>query len=560
MRKKLFYLFLPALFSLLFCARQAAPPGGPVDKTPPRILATWPRSDSTRVATDAKIELLFGEAVDHRSVQEAIFITPLPAEGVDYQWHGKRLEIKFTKGLLPGRTYVITVGAGVKDRRNNPMLQSFSFAFATGDSLDTGSLNGRIYADDKIEGIRVWAYDLTAAPDPDPARIAPLYVTQAGMRGEFDLSHLALGRYRLFAVGDRDLNSRYDAEREPLAVASSDFELTPSHKEESGIILRLALRDTSPPILAAITAPDRRHADLRFSEKMSDEHLSQAGNYLVTSAVETLSVKDAFVDQRNPAYVHLLTAPQTGGRSYLLRILAGHDLDYHPLPAAACTLSFAGSGLDDSSKPYLIATQPTDRRRDVPADSVLQIFFSESMDSSSVRRSVCLQDSGSQRIPLRLTWPNGAQVQLEPESPLKSNRPYRIKADVDSIFDSSGNRLADTSLVVQFRTLNSDTLSEISGTVADAESLASGKFFLRARVSTGAMRQLQLERPGPYRFDRLMPGSYSLDLYRDQNGNGRFDWGCAHPFSAAERYYVYPDTVQVRSRWPNEGNDIVLPK
>ncbi|MDZ7343940.1 MAG: hypothetical protein ONA90_05440, partial [candidate division KSB1 bacterium] len=68
-----------------------------------------------------------------------------------------------------------------------------------------------------------------------------------------------------------------------------------------------------------------------------------------------------------------------------------------------------------------------------------------------------------------------------------------------------------------------------------------------------------LPEPGPYRFEYVLPGVYQLRAFRDANRNGRFDFGAVLPFVSAERYFVWPDTIKVRSRWPNEGNDVIFP-
>ena len=57
-----------------------------------------------------------------------------------------------------------------------------------------------------------------------------------------------------------------------------------------------------------------------------------------------------------------------------------------------------------------------------------------------------------------------------------------------------------------------------------------------------------------------MPGEYLIDFFRDEDGDGRFFRGRPFPRQPAERYTLYPDTIRVRSRWPNEGNDLLLPE
>lgn len=548
--------------SLLFiiCARQASPPGGPEDKTPPRILATWPASDSTRVPLTAKIQILFSEAVDHKSAEESIFITPFPGDEVKFIWRSKHLEIRFATGLLKNRTYVITIGTGTKDRRNNAMAGSFAFAFSTGDSLDRGIMSGTLYGDIKTEGVQIWAYDLIATPTPDPSQQPPLYITQASSNGKFKLAYVAMGRYRIFAIADHDLNNRYNAEREALAVPPRDYELTAATPEIFNISLRLAIQDTTLPKLAAITASDRSHLDLRFSEKMMPQFISRADNYNIISAYDTLDIKDAFLDDRNSSYVHLFTEPQHADKKYSLHILNGYDLAFNTLAAKACTLSFTGSGTIDSTKPYFIRSIPSNNANFFGIDSTIEFYFSEAMDTNKFADEFRLQDTSKTNMSGRFTWPNGAHAVFTPEHPLHSMMKYSAKANVDSVFDLNGNSLSDTLFVIQFKTINPDTLSEISGIIKDADSLANGFLHIRARAKISATYDIQLPQPGIYRFSNILPGAYTIEMFRDQDGNGRYTYGTAFPFKPAERFFVYPDTVQVRSRWPNEGNDMILLK
>jgi len=545
---------------LAACARQGAPPGGPVDKMPPRILAAWPRPDTTRVPLDSRITLQFNEAVDHRTCEEAIFITPRPAQPARYKWHGKKLEIQLPGGLLPHRTYVITIGAGTKDLRNIPMAGSYALAFATGDSLDRGALAGHISSDAPVEGLQLWAYELSGGQLPNPAATPPLYVTQANARGEFSLDYLALGSYRLFAVGDRDLNGRYDAERELIAVASSDYILTPQQPRRSGVILRAALKDTTPPALAGATAPDNRHVDLRFSERMSSRGLTAPGTITITTGSDTLPVLDLLMDQRNAAYLHLLTGPQQAGAEYKAVVGQGWDLADHALIDTSRHALFKGAALADTIKPYFISSLPEDKARNIPLETTVTLQFSEAMDQPLGGLAFALLDSGKIPVPGRITWLHSAAMLFTPAAPLRPERPYQVRMALDSLRDRQGNRVADTLITVHFQTLKPDTLSEISGSLRDAASGRSGPFFISARAGKAPAIELLQPLEGAYRFERIMPGEYLIDFFRDEDGNGRYSFGRPWPWLPAERYAAYPDTLKVRARWPNEGNDLILPE
>ena len=121
-----------------------------------------------------------------------------------------------------------------------------------------------------------------------------------------------------------------------------------------------------------------------------------------------------------------------------------------------------------------------------------------------------------------------------------------------------GNAVGDTTY--QFSTLNADTLSEISGQVVDLNSEGRGNLHVGARhlEDEGSVYSQVLPGPEAYRFRGVLPGQYVLDVFRDRDGNGRYSYGRPFPYEPAERFVVYEDTVAVRSRWPNEGNTIIL--
>jgi len=542
------------------CARQGFPPGGPVDKCPPYVLATNPKSDSTNVPLDTKIEIEFSEAVEERSVEESIFITPFPGTGMKYKWSGQRLRLQLPEQLRANRTYVITIGTTTKDRRNNLMKESFSLAFSTGPILDHGGIEGGVYGEGRVEGTQIWAYDLKDTPEPNPSAMEPVYITQAGATGEYRLSYLALSSYRLFAIVDRDVNGRYDPEYDALGVASKDVALSEEASKISPINFRIAVRDTTPPRLEAASAADRNHVDLRFSERLVPEFLSGTTNYLITGEAETLAILDAVHDERNSSYVHLTTAAQAAGKEYHILVKRAVDLVGFPLDSIRNDTTFSGHPAPDTLKPRFLSMIPVDSSFSVPLSSTVELLFSEGMQKAVLERSFSLADTLGHTIAGRFSWKNSAHFIFTPNTELAGKTFYRVIMPVDSVFDLFGNRLADTLFVKRFTTIDPDTLSEISGQIIDQDSTASGAFLLTAKPSTGNSHELWLAGPGPYCFERILPGIYTIQIYRDQDGNKQYTFGEAFPYKPAERYYVYPDSIHVRSRWPNEGNDISFPK
>jgi hypothetical protein len=139
---------------------------------------------------------------------------------------------------------------------------------------------------------------------------------------------------------------------------------------------------------------------------------------------------------------------------------------------------------------------------------------------------------------------------------------YNYSLAVDSVFDCSKNSLQDTSFSITFRTLNADTLSAIRGLLTDEDTTATGTIFMFARqVSPGNINyDIQLQEPGDYAFENMLPGIYLINGFRDTDGNGQYSFGKSVPFVPAERFFNYPDSINIRSRWPTIGNDILLLK
>ncbi len=542
------------------CARQGFPPGGPVDKRPPFVVKTNPKSDSTNLPLDTKIEIEFSEAVDERSVEESIFITPFPGTGVKYKWSGKRLRLQLPEQLRPNRTYVITIGTTTKDRRNNLMTESFSLAFSTGPILDRGGIEGGVYGEGRVEGTQIWAYDLKDTPEPNPSHMEPVYVTQAGATGDYRLAYLAFSKYRLFALVDRDANGRYDPEYDALGVAPKDVALSEESPQVAPINFRIAVRDTTPPRLEAAIAADRHHVDLRFSERLAPEFLADTTNYLIAGGADTLRILDAIQDERNSSYVHLTTSPQAAAKVYHLLVKQAVDWVGFPLDSARNNTTFSGHPAPDTLGPRLLSMIPADSSFLVPLATTVELLFSEGMQRAALERSFTLADTLGHTITGKFSWKNSAHLLFTPDKELAGKTFYRLTMPVDSVFDLFGNHLADTLFVKRFTTIDPDTLSEISGDIIDQDSSASGAFLLTAKPATGNSQELWIAGPGTYRFERMLPGIYTIQVFRDEDGNKKYTLGEAFPFKPSERYYAYPDSIHLRSRWPNEGNDILFPK
>lgn len=573
---------------LFACARQLPPPGGPEDRTPPKILSATPEQNATRVALSTRPRFVFSENIDHQSFAPAFFVSP-PLQNekpLRFRWHGKAVEVIFPDSLRAARTYVINLGTDVRDLRGNRLAGAFTLAFSTGDSIDTGEMHGKIFFD-KPAGVLIMAYLRRGEPEPNPARDFADYLTQAGASGDFSLSHLGDGRYRVFALQDGNGDRLYNHGEEPLGVPIQEIVLAPAARQYRDLNLRLALADTIPPRLAGATAADQTHLELSFDEEVAPADSMWEGQVRVVNAAgDSLHILAASPHPLNARQIHLLTQPQ---QATDYKIFFGHLVDAagNGLDSLSRQSEFAGRAQPDTSRPRIVRLSPADSSRNVAVTTNMEMIFSEmianapalkryySKKIASNRGPLALLDSTGKAVKGKGAWLNPLQYRFQPDTLLKSRAQYVVKIFADSTFDPAGNALFDTLNQITFWTMNADTLTSISGTLTDAQPDATGTVHLTLKqvgASTGSgfgtapavsraniEYSLVLPGPGPYRFDRILPGLYQLSGFRDANKNGRYDFGAALPFVPAERFMVWPDTMKVRSRWPNEGNDFVLP-
>ena len=545
-----FFLLLGILFC--FCAKRGFPPGGPEDKTPPEIVATQPAAGALNVPFGEKIEITFSERMDPRSVEKAVFVSPNPDGALDFDWDGKQVGIELSSGLEADRTYVVTVGTGARDEHRNRLKESHSIAFSTGGRLSRGEIRGRVRGEKKVgAGVYVLAYDLKAEPEPDPSMRTGDYITQTAEQGTFALTYLSPGVYRLFAFQDKDRNEKYTRSKDPLGICSGDVALSDSAYAVELSDLYLAVRDTTAPELLSVRASDQTHVTLRLTKeielsslRIEIEGLGIEAQFILPEASESEMPTTA-------SRIHLHTEPQQPGTEYSVSVY-GRDFFGHPISEESRVASFTGSARLDTLRPQLVSYAPHREGRAVSPDRPIALVFDDAMreaipDSALLWETPPTTPFGAWR------WREPNRLCFSPEDGWKEAGVYRLRVNPSLFFDRVGNASDDSVFVVSFRTLSADTLGFILGEFFDGKEGAAGAFHIEA-VHIGRKKErteMMVPEEGPYTWG-LLPGSYTLSAFRDEDGNGRLSLGQVQPFVPAERIVSHPDTLTVRSRWTTE--------
>jgi hypothetical protein len=224
------FLFFQCCFAcsiIISCANQQPPGGGEDDKIPPKILSVFPENNTTNFSDD-KVIILFNEYVDKRSFIDAIRISPVIKTDIEYNWSGKEVEISFQdspKKLKPNTTFLITLNTNLKDIYGNQIVSPITIAFSTGNKIDECSISGKV-VNSMSKIISIFAYKISSFDyNFDPVLKLPDYIIETSIDGNYKLSNLAIGKYRLIAVEDDDKNLLYTIDRENFGLLPKDVEV-----------------------------------------------------------------------------------------------------------------------------------------------------------------------------------------------------------------------------------------------------------------------------------------------------------------------------------------------
>jgi uncharacterized protein (DUF2141 family) len=542
------------------------PPGGPEDLTPPEVVSTLPKADSTNVDIQAKIELGFSERMNREKTEEAIFVSPLPKKPLEFKWHKNRFTLIPPELLLKDKTYVITVGTFASDLHGNKMKKPFSFAFSTGSSIDSGFISGEARIEDEKEpGINIWAYFLSDTSGPDPSKALPDYVTQTDKEGEYQLRNLALGKYRLFTVKDLNRDLLWNSDQELIGITSEDVILSKEIVTKENINFFLAKKDTTKPALVDCRALDRNKIRLEFDKSLDPTSIFNPDNYVIRSEADpkkNLKVNLVYFQGTNTKNIYLVTEEQKLKEKYRVIVSGIKEESGNSIDTSQNFCLFDGSGLPDTLGLSILSSLPKDKEKNIFLDNQVKIFFDQPPEKKSVENSFSLINEIDSSVKGRGDWENPTTFIFIPESLFSGKIEYKVKLEGE-VKDLSGNLLKKTPFEFGFTTIDPETLGSLSGKVEllDKEKKGPARpgeiVIIAQRLEPPKINyQKVLEKPGNFLFDAILPGEYIVSAFIDEDGNKKFSLGNLYPFVPSELKVFSPDTVSVRSRWETEGVDL----
>ncbi len=538
------YSIAVVLLFITGCANMQPPDGGEVDRTPPEVVEVTP-ANGTTLFKGKEIELKFSEYVDKRTFKEAVFISPALEKGFEVEWSGKTATIIFNEELKPDVTYNITIGTSVVDLNNsNNMAKAYSYAISTGDVLDKGTILGKIYDKDPNK-VFVFAYRL-GNPGDSLLKRKPDYVTQVGPSGEYVLTGLAQGDYRLFAVGNSFGDLIYNLNTDRIGILNRDVTLAQNDTAKGNLDFQLTKFDTIPPVLQKTVMTDQNHLLLSFNEEVM-------GTSLMPYNIQLSDTSGKI--QLTPKYVY-----QTNGKTKDIALSVTGNVD----PARGLLIRLSGvkdlagneSGMLESEVPISDKkdTTPVSISQIAPADlnnvaidsPELTFFLDDGVDLNFVSQIIQVTDTSKKGVKFVATKIDDASFKVKIDQRLSSGYNYLVKTNLKDFVDAAGNA-RDTVITTQFTVYNAMNFTGLSGNIKGV----TGNFLVVLEdPDNGSRRHLtSLNSNGDFEFTEVIPGKYKLWMFDDRKGNKEYFHGSLFPYEHSARFFVLPATIELIPRW-----------
>ncbi|HEX8427429.1 Ig-like domain-containing domain [Hymenobacter sp.] len=533
------FLLLAAGAGLVGCASISSPTGGEKDIVPPTLETTTP-PNGTRNYKGQVVRLVFSESVQLKELTKNLIISPALREDNPYKLREDRnsISLLFDKPLEPNTTYSFNFGNAVSDITESNPATNVSVSFSTGAVLDSGAVQGNVR--DLLTNKPADAASVLLYPESDTVgvrRSRPYYLARADKNGGFSLRNLKAGRYRIYAVADKNTNTRYD-EGEKIAYLP-DF-LTIGPKPDS-VELVLVRPDGRRPVIGSRQGTFSQF-QISYGEGLRTAVLAPVG------AAPTPQLNEAVQLAESGRNVTLYRTPALGEGRYLL---AATD-SVGNVSRDTVNVRFPGTAPTRRPPVYTVEGSP----REVYRQGQVQFVFTEPIRVAAGKPFAVLQED-STTARRRLTLPaNGTlspdRTKLTVLLDTKAKSTITLRLDTLNLSTITGQPLGAKPL--RLRVTDQATYGSLAGTIQTKYK----RYEVQLLDPQGKV-VASLDSPkGTFRFDRLPPAIYTFRVLIDADADGRWRGGDPKLLIPAEPVYLQPKPEQVRANFEIEAIQLVF--
>ncbi len=227
----IFYSIITVLIFSLFapsCANTSTPPsGGLKDTLAPKLVSSTPAMNHINhpvLPKHSGVSFEFNEYVVLKDAIKNIYLSPPSPSKPKFKIKGKSVVISFVDTLAPNTTYTLDLGQAIADNNEGNLFPKYVYSFSTGESVDSFYTSGTV-----VDAVSMLAKDkITILFHTDPSdsavfNLLPVASAKTDIWGFFSIRNIKSGKYRVYAIDDKNDNNKYDPSQESVAFLDTLF-------------------------------------------------------------------------------------------------------------------------------------------------------------------------------------------------------------------------------------------------------------------------------------------------------------------------------------------------
>lgn len=556
-------LFL--LVVMYSCANMAAPNGGPYDEAPPVVVRTVPAPNQTNFK-GKRIEIEFNENVQLDKPMDNVIVTPPQKLLPVIRANGKKVIVELKDSLKPNTTYTVDFTSAISDSNEKNVYENYSFAFSTGDKIDSLEISGSLLNASNLEPMIGFTIGLHSNLE-DSTFTQKVFdrISRTDEKGHFTIRNIAPGSYRVFAL--EDVNRDYKFDQPGEAIAFSDSIIVPSFTFASrqdtiwkdsltvdtiktveytrflpdNIELRLFKEDFNRQYMLKPERIQENKLTVRFNAPIDSVPMLTPLNFnnkdkewfYTQKAEENKTIHywltDSMVYNQDTLKMSI-TYPKSDSLNILRQQIDTIQLVMRRRPEPKKKKK------DDNPDPIVMLNTSVNASGKIDLFDTIRITFDEPVLELS--KDMIYLDIKKDTI-----WEE-IDFELKPDSlnslaynimrPWKYEEAYRVEIDsasIASIYGKMNNKLSN-----EFSFKKRDEYGHLYINTPGIDSLA---FIELLDKSDNPLRKASIKDGGAL-FMNLIPGKYYARIIMDKNGNNKWDTGNYVSKTQPEEVFYYP--------------------
>ena len=533
------------IFIVWACANPIPPTGGPKDLDPPVLIQTVPENKTLNFQ-GSEIELIFDEYIKEENLLTQLMITPNIKGNYNYKVNRNRIVLSFTEPFDSTTTYTLNFREGIKDITEGNVPPNLKFVFSTGDFLDSASVRGivrSLLSKKPLDEVTLSLYQY-----PDTITIfdgPPRYSTQTNEEGLFVIENIKNGTYTMFSLDDKNRNLTLESQSEGYGFLAEPLAIEDSLGTTDIFLFNLDTR----PIVLQNSRPVGHHYEAKFNKSLSGYKILTENHNLFSQLIEdnqTLRIYRS--DQVTDSLGLQIMVEDSLAQSLDTLLYVKFSESTRKLEDFTGRLEPGNEEVNKYWKGDLELTKPAARFNYdsiyFQFDSLYTIILSDTMFSNNYSnnsfdiefnfRTYLVEDSIFQNWDgeFKLVFAPGSIISPENDSMKSITRTYSFKDPKD--------------------------YGIIRGTISNNYR----HYFLQlVDKSLEVVEEIYVSSSQPYQyeFNHIKPGTYSIRILVDENGNGVWDPGNIRTSQLPEKVYLFYNSnvgsqeINLRANWEQTG-------